>query len=290
MEPRVIATLQHARPLRLHLESIQGYDPLQLQSYVDYMTALNRQPQNYHKAHLLAGGTGSPLLNLLNVRYIVLDATLPSDRWDVVALTAGKREVYRTPQVVIYQNPAAMPRAWIVHDVRRNSDGLGLHQLANGVVDGRDVAFVEGEPPDGITPLPEGTSVAQWQAGQTQEETATVTEREADEMTIRTVANRDGFLVASEVYEENWRAYLNGEPAELYQTNGTLRGVAIPAGEHTVEFRYEPPSLRIGLWVTGISTLAMIIACAAAAWTWWARPRAVVEGAHGVRPPLAADL
>ena len=71
-------------------------------------------------------------------------------------------------------------------------------------------------------------------------------------MTIRTETAAPGFLVVSEVYEQGWRGYVDGEPVEVLPTNHALRGVAVPAGEHEVELRYEPRSLRLGLWISGI--------------------------------------
>jgi hypothetical protein len=75
LEPGMIAILQNARAMRLELETTQGYNPLQPLVYQDFITALNRNEQNYHYANLLNTGVNSPLLDLLNVRYIVVDRT-----------------------------------------------------------------------------------------------------------------------------------------------------------------------------------------------------------------------
>src|SRR5665811_2408696 len=93
-------------------------------------------------------GVNSPLLDLLNVRYIVVDRNIPENRDDHQALAEVRIEVYRDEDVIIYESPMAQPRAWMVYDVGSGYDRVGLMLLANGDVDGGEVAFVKGEPPN----------------------------------------------------------------------------------------------------------------------------------------------
>ena len=249
------AILVNARAIRLGLYDVQGYKAVQLERYVEFLTALNRQRQEYHLANLRPTGVRSPLLNLLNVRYILVDAGLPREREDIVALTAGRREVFRTADVIVYENAAAFPRAWIVHDVRAVERGQALGQLTGGAVDPRRTALVEGNPP--AVSAPAGPAA----------ESARVTRYEPDAITIATEAAAPGLLVLGEVYSGGWRAYVDGEPADVLPTDHVLRGVPIPAGEHRVELRYEPASLRLGLPISALSAAAMIVAFAAAGWS-----------------------
>ena len=87
-------------------------------------------------------------------------------------------------------------------------------------------------------------------------------------MTIATQAAAPGLLVVSEVYESGWRAYVDGDEVEILPTHHALRGVPIPSGEHTVEMRYDPLSLRLGLWISGIATAAMVAVFIIAGWSW----------------------
>jgi uncharacterized membrane protein YfhO len=99
-------------------------------------------------------------------------------------------------------------------------------------------------------------------------ETAIVTRYEPERITISANAAAPGLLVVSEVYEPGWHAYVDGSRVEVLPTDHALRGVPIPAGEHTVEFRYEPPSLRLGLAISGLATLVMLTLFAAGGWSW----------------------
>ncbi len=60
----------------------------------------------------------------------------------------------------------------------------------------------------------------------------------------------------SEIFYPAWQAYVDGKPAPLYVANHALRAVPLPAGEHTVELRYESATLRAGLLVTLVTLLA----------------------------------
>jgi len=55
-----------------------------------------------------------------------------------------------------------------------------------------------------------------------------------------------GMVIASETYFPGWQAKVDGKPAEIHEVYGALRGVVVPAGEHRIEMRYRPASVRWG--------------------------------------------
>jgi hypothetical protein len=247
-EPVVQALLVNGRPMVLGLYEIQGYNPTQLAHYAEYIAAVSGRGQNYHFAYLFPSGTGSPLLDLLDVRYVLLDASLPRDREDVARLTAGKVEVFRTDLVAVYEAERPPPHAWVVHDVRAVAHGEALPLLASGAVDPYRTALIEGAVPEIATPAPETG------------ESARVTRYEPEAITIAATATAPGLLVVSEVYAAGWLAFVDGSPAPILPTHHALRGVPLPAGEHTVELRYEPPALRLGLLVSAVGWVGLLLA------------------------------
>jgi len=67
------------------------------------------------------------------------------------------------------------------------------------------------------------------------------------------------FVVFSEIYyKPGWNAYVDGEMVDYYRVNYVLRGMRIPEGNHSIEFVYEPFSVKEGKIIIIISTLLMI--------------------------------
>ncbi|MBO7134978.1 MAG: hypothetical protein J6W06_12575 [Bacteroidales bacterium] len=75
----------------------------------------------------------------------------------------------------------------------------------------------------------------------------------------------DALAVFSEIYySPDWRAYLDGNPAEYLRANYLLRAMEIPAGNHTVEFRNEAPTFHKWEIVEIISSIILVILIATA--------------------------
>lgn len=254
LEPAMVAILQNSRAMRLGLETTQGYNPLQPLVYQEFIHALNGQEQNYHFANLLNTGVNSPLLDLLNVRYIVVDRNIPENRDDHQALAEGRIEVYRDEQVIIYESPTVQPRAWMVYDVRPSDNQLGLYRLATGEVDGTEVAYVQGELPEVSAPVDEGVPQV------------TVTSWSPDGMTLDVSHSGEGLLVVSEIYSEGWKATVDGEDVDVLQTDHALLGIPVGPGEHRIDLRYEPEALTLGLWISGLAGAGSIAVLGYAGW------------------------
>jgi hypothetical protein len=70
---------------------------------------------------------------------------------------------------------------------------------------------------------------------------------------------RDQFAVFSEIYyEDGWNAYVDGKLVPHYRVNYVLRGMIIPKGEHTIEFKFEPKVIQRGKIISLFSYLLLI--------------------------------
>jgi len=263
MEPELVAILANGRSARLGLEQTSGYNPLQIKYYAEYVAAMNGAPQDYHWLDIFAPAlNGTQLFDMLNVRYVLVAANLA----EAPGIAGRGQEVYRDEYVVVYENLQVFPRAWMVHIVGDNKDGEGLLLLNSGMIDGHQIAYVDGPLPEVAVPTGSGPG-----------DEVTIISHEPERIEIAARSRSAGLLVVSEVYAEGWNAYVDGERIDILRTNHALRGVPLPAGEHTVVMKYEPRSLTIGLWSTGLASVGMI-----GVWSW-----ALVEWRRQGETPIA---
>jgi hypothetical protein len=229
-----------------NVEDVQGYNPVQVQRYVEYIDALNGHRQEYHEADVFPSGLASPLLDLLNLRYLIVPAAAP-ERDDLAPLVAELPEIYADDHVRILENADAAPRAWLVHEAQQVAPGEALPLLADGAVDPRQTALLEAPPPSLSAPPDPAT------------ESVRVVHQEPDRIRVETAAAAPALLVLSDVWDPGWNATVDGAPAPIYLADHVMRAVPVPAGEHAVEMRYDPPSLRFGLAVT-LLTIVLVAA------------------------------
>lgn len=73
-------------------------------------------------------------------------------------------------------------------------------------------------------------------------------------------APAQAFAVFSEIYyDKGWTMYVDGEPSEAMRCDYVLRGAVLPAGKHTVEWRFKAPHWTMVEAVSLVSSLAIIV-------------------------------
>lgn len=69
-----------------------------------------------------------------------------------------------------------------------------------------------------------------------------------------------GLAVFSEIYyPKGWIATIDNKEVPVFRTNYTLRGIEIPAGKHTIEFKFEPQVVQTGSTIVLMSGLGMLL-------------------------------
>lgn len=84
---------------------------------------------------------------------------------------------------------------------------------------------------------------------------------DTDHMTYRSKANTDQLAVFSEIYYtgKDWKAYIDGEFIPHIRVDYVLRALKVPAGEHTIEFKFLPKSFYVGRKISSISFYLLLI-------------------------------
>lgn len=168
------------------------------------------------------------VLNMLNAKWVIM----PGQEGTTIPL----------------ENPYAMGNAWFVDNIRfvDNADeeieALGAIDLQREAVADKKYASVL----SGFQPAPADSA-----------STIRLTDYDSDFLVYTVDAKKDELALFSEIYyPKGWQITINGEPAEMLRANYTLRALPIPAGQYTVEFRFDPQSIKV---TDGIAYAALLI-------------------------------
>lgn len=81
-----------------------------------------------------------------------------------------------------------------------------------------------------------------------------------NDLKYTSINSNDGLAVFSEMYYKNgWNAYVDGNKVEHLRANYVLRALPIPAGKHTIEFKFEPEVVKTGSTIALLSSIGMVL-------------------------------
>jgi hypothetical protein len=175
------------------------------------------------------------------------------------------------PDWQLRRNLAAYPRAWVVHDAQVRppaSDPNNRARLLRTLIYRNDPIWSEpGRPvfnPRQAALIETSDSkelsryIARVAVGP--DESVAVVKYEPQRVELRAALDRPGLVILADTYYPGWRLTIDGTPARIYRANRMMRGAAVPAGEHTLIYSYEPLSFSIGS-IISIAGLLAWLAC-----------------------------
>jgi hypothetical protein len=248
---------------RYGLRAINDYEPLSTRRHAEYFTYLSEgSPRMARPPWLFSGSVGtleSPpgvaaaatrrrLLDLAALRFFLLPAGRAASAADAFVRDSGFRPAPPIiPGLELYENPHALPRAFVTHRLRNAlAPEELLARLARPEFDPLLESYVEGAPElpssDGA---PRGTP-------------ATIVRDGESVVEIEATLAADGLVVLADAFYPGWRATVDGVPAPIYATNYLFRGVPVVRGTHRVRFEYRPRSVALGAALTLFGTLAIV--------------------------------
>ena len=173
------------------------------------------------------------VLNMLNVKYVI-----QSDE---------------NGQKLALVNPAANGNAWFVEKIKFvNSANEEMKALDN--LDTKKIVVVN-------TLINEGQDF-KGSESIAKDSTSSIQLTSYKPNQLKYVSNNTsaGFAVFSEMYYQNgWKATLDGKETEIFNVNYVLRGLQIPAGKHTIEFKFEPEVIKTGSTIALMSSIGMLL-------------------------------
>ncbi|MFN8532227.1 MAG: YfhO family protein [Dehalococcoidia bacterium] len=184
---------------------------------------------------------------LLNVKYYVT--------WQGGLPNAEKVSVEKTgdKEVNLYALPDPLPRVYVVHAATViPDDARSLRTVLSPQFDPGTTAVLDREP--SIAP-----------SGRPARSAATVRDLAPDRLVVETRLTEPGILVLSEVNYPGWRATVNGQSVEILRAQHALRGVALPAGGHQIEFIFDSGAVKLGQIISLLTVVASLFGLGALA-------------------------
>ena len=171
--------------------------------------------------------------------------TAKSGLGDVVQLLQAVRSDQGT--LALIEFGGALPRAKLYTGwLTITNDAASLARLSAPEFD-PEKSVVLADEPAGVKPSPEAAP------GE-----ATITSYQPKDIVLKTKSATAGVLLLNDRWHPDWQVTVDGQTSTLLRANFIMRGVAVPAGEHTVEFRFNPPHGT--LWVS-LSAIAVGLVC-----------------------------
>lgn len=194
-----------------------------------YHAAKLRLYQDLIENQLSKNPMNMSVLNMLDTRYFLI----PDQQ---------------TGKVNVSKNDSALGAAWFVKQIQTvNGPVEEIKALDN--FNPLETAFIDRSQNANIPQLQFDSSAK-----------IALTKYTNDEIEYTTDAKTDQFAVFSEIYySAGWNAYIDGKKAPHYKTNYLLRGMLVPAGKHTVVFKFEPESYKTGYTVATIGNILLYL-------------------------------
>lgn len=207
-------------------KSVGGYHPAKLRRYQEMIEHhISPEMQAAYKAIATAGGEMDSMdankfrvLNMLNTKYFIFPA--------------GQQR-----QTVPILNPHAYGNAWFVNKVQYVNNANEEIDALDSIIP-TETAVVDARFKDVL----KGTT----ESYKDSLSSIRLTSYAPNRLTYETNNAQDGIAVFSEIYyPDGWHVTIDGQPAELARADYILRTMHVPAGQHTIEMRFDPTSLHV---------------------------------------------
>lgn len=150
--------------------------------------------------------------------------------------------------VKIYENLAALPRAFLVDDWQWQPDmDSVLSVMRVESFNPAETAVIMGQPQPTATGVGAGVEKNSALAATADVSVAAYT---PEHIEVFVQAPQAALLVFTDTFYPGWKTAVDGKPAALLPVDGMFRGVLLPTGTHQLTFTYQPRSFFVGRWLT----------------------------------------
>jgi phosphate/sulfate permease len=226
-----------------NIMQVFGYHGNQLKAYDDFTErsfregARTQEEYGQRYSQFILGNK----LDLLNTKYLVSRQPIDHPKFE---------QVFKGDGVYVLKNQSYLPRARIVfrYEVIENQDEI-LERISHPSFDYTNSIILEEEPEIPLSQADTSAALGQ----------AIIENDDVNDMTVKAVLSKPGFLVLSENYYPSWKAYVDGRETKIYRADYLFRAVYLDQGEHELKFVFESKPYSMGKTST-LLTSALLLA------------------------------
>ena len=178
-------------------------------------------------AYQLSGRPNMNVINMLNTKYFIQEQ--------------GNNKIASI-------NPTALGNAWFVKGVKYVK-GPMQEMKALDTFNPSDTAVID----DVYAPIIKSFLPTDSAAS------IKMTSFDNDAITYQTNTTANHLALFSEIYYKDWKAYIDGKNVDFAKANYVLRAMVIPAGNHKIEFKFEPAIFFLGKNISNIASWLVLL-------------------------------
>ncbi|MEO6813124.1 MAG: YfhO family protein [Ginsengibacter sp.] len=234
-------------PTEADLQIMKDPDHANFRVFNQTVDVFNDASTSYH--HNSVGGYHPAKLDLYND---IITYQLSKGNMQVFNMLNTKYFITQNPQTgkpMAQLNPGAFGNVWLAKGIKYVNNA-NEEMLALDSTDLRDTAVIENKYKSQIKQQPVPDSSA----------TVKLKENLNDKIDYTFHSTTPQVAVFSEVYyPRGWNVFIDGQKADYFKTDYVLRGMYIPAGNHEIEFRFEPASFTTGRTIYIIANILVML-------------------------------
>jgi len=234
----------------LRIPSSVGYSPLVVKTYEEFSSP--QESWNKRNFNGIIKNYNSSWFDLLSVKYIISGSSL-----DEIDPTVDSSKFEEIPSICfrIYQNKNALPLAFIVEKVIL-PDSSSLQYLADNSLDFNKVALID-DIYEGYLNMYNNNDKRE--KDEAIKYTIDITDKTNNSIIFTSQSSKNGFLIFNDVYYPGWHVYVDNVETQLLKLNYTFKGTYLPAGSHTIKFKFIPLSFKIGFIISGTTFIIFLL-------------------------------
>ncbi|MBL3657474.1 YfhO family protein [Fulvivirga sediminis] len=211
-----------------HHKSLGGYNGARIRRYEELFNGCIQEETSQLISSLQSGSrsvSGYGVLNMLNTKYIV----------------------FGPAKNAVLKNNEALGNAWFVESIKK----------VNSADEEFDSTCEINPAKEAVIDISKFTPA---EAGYDASASITLSEYKPNELVYESNSSKDGLAVFSEVYYPiGWTATIDGKEVDIMRANFVLRALNVPAGKHTITFKFEPKAYTVGDSVTLASCIILLL-------------------------------